>query len=35
MEATRLYMLQTGTLRCRERNIKANAGHEPYEIPVP
>ncbi len=31
----RLYMLQTGTLKCRENNIKMNASLNPYEIPVP
>ncbi len=36
MAAIRLYMLATGTLRCKLHNIKMNQGlGEPYEIPVP
>ena len=36
MADIRLYMLQTGTLRCKLHNIKMNQGlGEPYEIPVP
>lgn len=31
----RLYMFQTGTLKCKENNIKMNADPNPYEIPVP
>ncbi|SFB72736.1 Glyoxylase, beta-lactamase superfamily II [Flexibacter flexilis DSM 6793] len=31
----RLYMFQTGVLKCKENNIKMNASLEPYEIPVP
>lgn len=31
----RLYMFQTGTLKCRENNIKMNASLDSYEIPVP
>lgn len=31
----RLYMLQTGSLKCKENNIKMNASLDPYEIPVP
>lgn len=31
----RLYMLQTGVLKCKENNIKMNASQDPYEIPVP
>ena len=36
MADIRLYMFQTGTLRCKLHNIKMNQGlGEPYEIPVP
>ena len=35
MAAPRLYMFQTGTLKCRVCNIKMNAGLDDYEIPVP
>lgn len=35
MEPIRLYMLQTGTLKCKVHNIKMNQGDAPYEIPVP
>lgn len=31
----RLYMFQTGVLKCKENNIKMNASLDPYEIPVP
>lgn len=31
----RLYMFQTGALKCKENNIKMNASLDPYEIPVP
>lgn len=31
----RLYMFQTGVLKCKENNIKMNASNDPYEIPVP
>lgn len=31
----RLYMFQTGTLKCKTNNIKMNADPAPYEIPVP
>lgn len=31
----KLYMFQTGVLKCKENNIKMNASLEPYEIPVP
>ena len=31
----RLYMFQTGVLKCKENNIKMNASQDPYEIPVP
>jgi glyoxylase-like metal-dependent hydrolase (beta-lactamase superfamily II) len=31
----RLYMFECGTLKCQEQNIKMNAPHGPYEIPVP
>lgn len=31
----KLYMLQTGILKCKENNIKMNASEDPYEIPVP
>jgi len=36
MSGIRLYMLSSGTLRCKVHNIKMNQGlGEPYEIPVP
>lgn len=35
MAETRLYMMQTGMLECRECNIKMNHSQAPYEIPVP
>ena len=35
MTLVRLYMLQSGTLKCRLHNIKMNQGDAPYEIPVP
>lgn len=28
-------MFQTGSLKCKENNIKMNASQDPYEIPVP
>lgn len=31
----RLYMFQTGVLKCKENNIKMNASLDDYEIPVP
>ena len=31
----KLYMFQTGVLKCKENNIKMNASLDPYEIPVP
>lgn len=31
----RLYVFNTGILKCKENNIKMNASLEPYEIPVP
>ncbi|MDM1545300.1 N-acyl homoserine lactonase family protein [Ignatzschineria indica] len=31
----KLYMLQTGTIKCKENNIKMNADPNPYEIPIP
>ena len=31
----KLYMFQTGTLKCKENNIKMNFSLDPYEIPVP
>lgn len=31
----KLYMFQTGILKCKENNIKMNASQDPYEIPVP
>ncbi|WP_028296339.1 AttM family quorum-quenching N-acyl homoserine lactonase [Olivibacter sitiensis] len=34
-QGIRLYMFQTGVLKCKENNIKMNASLEPYEIPVP
>ena len=36
MSDIRLYMLQSGTLKCKVHNIKMNQGDgAPYEIPVP
>jgi hypothetical protein len=36
MTDLRLYMFQSGTLKCKLHNIKMNQGlNEPYEIPVP
>ena len=36
MTNLRLYMFQSGTLKCKLPNIKMNQGlNEPYEIPVP
>ncbi|MFC0338450.1 Metallo-beta-lactamase superfamily protein [Kushneria avicenniae] len=35
MNQLRLYMFQTGTLKCRRCNISMNAGLDDYEIPVP
>lgn len=31
----KLFMFQTGVLKCKENNIKMNASLDPYEIPVP
>lgn len=31
----KLFMFQTGILKCKENNIKMNASLDPYEIPVP
>ena len=31
----KLYMFQTGVLKCKENNIKMNASLDTYEIPVP
>ena len=36
MSDLRLYMFQSGSLKCKLHNIKMNQGlNEPYEIPVP
>jgi N-acyl homoserine lactone hydrolase len=36
MTELRLYMFQSGSLKCKLHNIKMNQGlNEPYEIPVP
>ena len=35
MTEIRLYLLQSGTLRCKLNNIKMNKSDTPYEIPVP
>lgn len=35
MSDIRLYMFQTGILKCKVHNIKMNQGADPYEIPVP
>jgi N-acyl homoserine lactone hydrolase len=36
MEPIRLYMLQSGSLKCKVHHIKMNQGDgAPYEIPVP
>lgn len=34
-DGVRLYMFECGTLECHEQNIKMNAPHAPYSIPVP
>lgn len=34
-ESIKLYMFNTGVLKCKENNIKMNASSDPYEIPVP
>lgn len=34
-EEIKLYMFQTGVLKCKENNIKMNASLDDYEIPVP
>lgn len=34
-ESIKLYMFNTGVLKCKENNIKMNASLDPYEIPVP
>ncbi|MBP1616929.1 MAG: N-acyl homoserine lactonase family protein [Bacteroidetes bacterium] len=34
-EQIKLYIFNTGVLKCKENNIKMNASLNPYEIPVP
>ena len=34
-QSIRLYMFQTGILKCKENDIKMNSSLDPYEIPVP
>ncbi|MDR0768891.1 MAG: N-acyl homoserine lactonase family protein, partial [Dysgonamonadaceae bacterium] len=34
-KSIKLFMFETGILKCKENNIKMNASQDPYEIPVP